>query len=362
MAGGGWARSDIGRPCPRRLVGRRLGDGEHRLAAVSGRRRKHWGWGYEDQQPTRPSRSARARARPESRGDALGMRARARSRIRWRSSGCGCAAAGARCRPRFERDLRGRRARARVARAGEVLCATSCAGFRGQFEHPPDFVGRPARRDGRRAAAGVVRERARGGDPLRRRAHRSSAASTPRVAGALQRRRLDRPRRPGSRARGGRGLARGADPGGGDRTRPGGAARRARAHAAPLPAVVRVLDARRLDRDARGRALRDACGRTSRTSSSRCGRSRRRASGSRGGCRRRAPASAPTGCSRARRGHSGVITQAWVRVQPRPSQRSSAGVRFERLPRRRRSACARSPSRGCTPSNCRLLDAGRGAH
>jgi hypothetical protein len=24
----------------------------HRLATVSGRRRKHWGWGFEDQQPS----------------------------------------------------------------------------------------------------------------------------------------------------------------------------------------------------------------------------------------------------------------------------------------------------------------------
>ena len=48
--------------------------------------------------------------------------------------------------------------------------------------------------------------------------------------------------------------------------------RRARLHAAPLPAVVRVLDARRLDRDPRRRPLRDRGRRTSTTSSSRSGR------------------------------------------------------------------------------------------
>ena len=54
-----------------------------------------------------------------------------------------------------------------------------------------------------------------------------------------------------------RGVARGADPGGGHRAAPRGAAARARPHAAALPAVVRVLDARRLDRHAGGRPLRD---------------------------------------------------------------------------------------------------------
>ena len=62
----------------------------------------------------------------------------------------------------------------------------------------------------------------------------------------------------GSRARGGLGLARGADPGGGHRAAPGGAAARARTHAAALPAVVRVLDSGWLDRHARRRPLRDA--------------------------------------------------------------------------------------------------------
>ena len=47
-------------------------------------------------------------------------------------------------------------------------------------------------------------------------------------------------------------------PGGGHRAAPGGAAARARTHAAALPAVVRVLDSGRLDRHARRRPLRDA--------------------------------------------------------------------------------------------------------
>ncbi len=50
----------------------------------------------------------------------------------------------------------------------------------------------------------------------------------------------------------------GADPGGGLGPGARGPASRARVHAAPLPPVVRVLHARRVDRNEGGRALRDA--------------------------------------------------------------------------------------------------------
>ncbi len=52
----------------------------------------------------------------------------------------------------------------------------------------------------------------------------------------------------------------------------------------------------------------------------------------------------------------GVITQAWVRVQPRPSHRASAGVRFERF--FDGVECVRALSQsGLDPANCRLIDA-----
>jgi alkyldihydroxyacetonephosphate synthase len=52
----------------------------------------------------------------------------------------------------------------------------------------------------------------------------------------------------------------------------------------------------------------------------------------------------------------GVITEAWVRVQPRPSHRASAGVRFERFPDG--VDCVRALSQsGLHPANCRLIDA-----
>jgi alkyldihydroxyacetonephosphate synthase len=59
-------------------------------------------------------------------------------------------------------------------------------------------------------------------------------------------------------------------------------------------------------------------------------------------------------------GALGVIARAWVRVQPRPSHRSSAGVRFGSL--LAGAECVRAISQsGLHPSNCRLLDAGEAA-
>jgi alkyldihydroxyacetonephosphate synthase len=59
-------------------------------------------------------------------------------------------------------------------------------------------------------------------------------------------------------------------------------------------------------------------------------------------------------------GTLGVITQAWVRVQPRPSHRASAGVRFPDF--LAGAECVRSISQaGLHPSNCRLLDVGEAA-
>jgi alkyldihydroxyacetonephosphate synthase len=52
----------------------------------------------------------------------------------------------------------------------------------------------------------------------------------------------------------------------------------------------------------------------------------------------------------------GVITSAWVRVQPRPAHRASAGLRFARF--EDGVACVRALSQsGLQPANCRLIDA-----
>ncbi len=55
-------------------------------------------------------------------------------------------------------------------------------------------------------------------------------------------------------------------------------------------------------------------------------------------------------------GTLGVITEAWMKVQPRPSHRSSTGVGFQRF--EDGVACVRAISQaGLHPSNCRLIDA-----
>ncbi len=56
-------------------------------------------------------------------------------------------------------------------------------------------------------------------------------------------------------------------------------------------------------------------------------------------------------------GAFGIITEAWVRVQPRPRWRASASVRFDAFDAGIMAARAISQS-GLYPSNCRLLDAG----
>jgi alkyldihydroxyacetonephosphate synthase len=55
-------------------------------------------------------------------------------------------------------------------------------------------------------------------------------------------------------------------------------------------------------------------------------------------------------------GTFGVITEAWVRVQPRPTHKRSAGVRFQGF--LRGAECVRAISQsGLHPANCRLIDA-----
>lgn len=54
-------------------------------------------------------------------------------------------------------------------------------------------------------------------------------------------------------------------------------------------------------------------------------------------------------------GTLGIVTEAWVRVQPRPSHRASVGVRFPTFAAG--AECVRALSQsGLHPSNCRLID------
>jgi alkyldihydroxyacetonephosphate synthase len=55
-------------------------------------------------------------------------------------------------------------------------------------------------------------------------------------------------------------------------------------------------------------------------------------------------------------GSLGIITEAWVRVRPRPEHRSSTAVRFETFAAGSQAVRALSQS-GLYPTNCRLIDA-----
>ena len=59
-------------------------------------------------------------------------------------------------------------------------------------------------------------------------------------------------------------------------------------------------------------------------------------------------------------GALGVITEAWVRVLPRPTERRSAGVRFPSFPAGAEAVREISQA-GLHPSNCRLIDAAEAA-
>jgi alkyldihydroxyacetonephosphate synthase len=58
-------------------------------------------------------------------------------------------------------------------------------------------------------------------------------------------------------------------------------------------------------------------------------------------------------------GALGIVTQAWMRVQPRPDHRAAAGIQFNINNFSDAVECVRAISQsGLHPSNCRLLDAG----
>ena len=137
--------------------------------------------------------------------------------------------------------------------------------------------------------------------------------------------------------------------------------RPARLHAAPLPAVVRVLDPRRLAGHPLRRPLRQ------RVHPHR--RPRRVDAGRHPDRRQRVPPAARLGRRAVARPpvprlggqRSAIITEAWMRVQDRPRWRASAGVALRRLRRRAWRRRGPSPSRGCSPPTAGCSTAGEAA-
>ncbi len=254
------------------------------------RRLKHWGWGYEDEQP--------------SDEELRGACAFLAQRLGFGSS------EPAQPVPLSEVSLPAPRL-APPASLAEI-CFTDTyeralhaygrsyrdvvRAFGGRFDHPPDVVVRPRSEQelaaalewalaagaavipfgGGTSVVGGVEGRIDGGE--------FAGRGDDRRQGARPRAR-DRPR-----------VAVGAHPGRRDGTGLRGAARRARPHPAPLPAVVSVLDARGVDRDPRRWALRDALHAHRRPRRVRAGAHAERGVGVAPAAGLRAPASPQTGC------------------------------------------------------------------
>ncbi len=321
---------------------------------MNNRRRKHWGWGFEDQQP----------APEQVRLTAAGLSAHLAPVL-------GGVSLGEVEDPVPLEDVRLAPARVGVpaelqdicsddphARAGHALGKSYVdvvAGFRGRFDHPPDFVARP--RDevdverllqwcsGERVAAipygggtsvvggvtpavdpsfnGAVSidlsglDRVLEVDPVSRSARIQAGATGPALEGQLAEHGLTLRHFPQSFE-----LA----------TLGGWIATRAAGHfATVLTHIEDFLEC--------ARAITPAGTWQS-----------RRLPGSGAGV-------SPDRMLAGSEGILGVITEAWVRVQPRPSHRASAGVRFERFLIGAEAVRAISQS-GLNPANCRLIDAG----
>jgi alkyldihydroxyacetonephosphate synthase len=315
---------------------------------VNVRRFKHWGWGYEDQQPTAQQLRATAAAVGEHLGLALGeleapvaleALTLPAPRVAPPPSLAEICAADAH------------------ARASHSLGKSYCdvvEGFRGRFQHPPDFVARPRdEHDVEQLLEWCSAERVAaipygGGTSV-------VGGVTPEVpagyAGAitLDLRALDRVLEVDALSRAARIQAGAAGPvlerqlaeygltlrhfpqsfeyatlGGWIATRAAGHFATVRTHIEDFVESVRAITPRGAWES-------------------------RRLPGSGAG-------PSPDRMLAGSEGALGVITEAWMRVQPRPRHKRSAGVRFARFADG--VQCVRELSQsGLDPSNCRLIDA-----
>jgi len=316
---------------------------------VGTRRRKHWGWGYEDQQPSPSQVRASASAIAEHLGMALGdvedpvaLEALELPPPRIQP-------------PRSLAEICLDDVHARASHALGKSYMDVVRGFRGQFEHPPDFVARP-----------------RGGDDVER---LLEWCSDERVAAIPY--------------GGGTSVVGGVSPEVGDGYNG--------AVSIDMGGLDRVLEvdavsrAARIQSGASGPSLEAQLGKQGLTLrhfpqsfelSTLGGWIATRAAGhfatlwthiedfvesihaitpAGAWVSRRLPGSgagvSPDRLLAGSEGTLGVLTEAWVRVQPRPVHRRSAGVRFPDLLAGAEGVRAISQA-GLHPSNCRLLDAG----
>ncbi len=303
------------------------------------RRHKHWGWGDEDQQPS----DEQLRAIAVAAGDHLGLPV---GEIEAPVALEDVVLASPRVAP--PAALSEICAADVHSRASHALGKSYCDvvdGFRGRFAHPPDFVARPREeRDVERLIEWCAAERVAaipfGGGTSVVGGVTPDVPSSYNGAITLDLRALDRVREVDAVSRAA--LIDGGASGPALERELG----RARPDAALLPAVVRVLDARRLDRDARRRALRDLL-----THIEDFVESVRAITPAGAWESRRLPGSgagpSPDRMLAGSEGAFGVITQAWMRVQPRPAHRARPVCVSRRSPSAP-SACASSRRRVLT--------------
>jgi alkyldihydroxyacetonephosphate synthase len=316
---------------------------------VDSRRRKHWGWGFEDQQPTLEQARQAAPTISERVGIAVGdvEQPVALEQVRLRSPRVAIPSALA--------EICDADAHARATHALGKSYVDVVRGFRGEFSEPPDFVARPRHEQdleallewcsAERVAAvpfGGGTSVVGGVTPQLGPGHNGCISiDLAALDGLLELDEVSRSARIGAgtmgpaleAALGGHGLTLRHFPqsfeystlGGWIATRAGGHFATVWTHIEDFLESVRAITPTGLWES-------------------------RRLPGSGAG-------PSPDRMLAGSEGILGVITSAWVRVQPRPSHRASAGVRFETFGRG--AECVREISQsGLHPSNCRLLDAG----
>jgi alkyldihydroxyacetonephosphate synthase len=325
---------------------------KHRLGGVSGRRRKHWGWGFEDQQPSAEQLRASVAGLAAHLGMALGdvEEPVALESVRLPAPRIQAPASLA--------QICAEDAHARASHALGKSYSDVVRGFRGHFEHAPDLVLRPRdEADVERALEWCSGERVAaipfGGGTSVVGGVTPNVPSSYNGAVSIDLRALDRVLEVDEVSRaaciqagalgpelesqlGERGLTLRHFPQSFEYSTLGGwIATRAAGHFATLWTHIE-------DFVESARAITPAGVWES-----------RRLPGSGAGV-------SPDRMLAGSEGALGVITRAWVRVQPRPSHRSSAGVRFASF--LAGAECVRAISQaGLHPSNCRLLDAGEAA-
>jgi alkyldihydroxyacetonephosphate synthase len=321
---------------------------EHRLARVTDRRFKHWGWGYEDQQPT----AEQLRATAAVVGEHLGL---AIADVEQPVALAALALAAPRIAPPASlAELCASDDHARASHALGKSYSDIVDGFRGRFAHPPDFVVRPRDEhdlervlewcDAERVAAipfgggtsvvggvtpdvpsayaGAVTldlralDRVLDVDAVSRAARIQAGATGPLLERQLAEHGLTLRHFPQSFEY--------ATLGGWIATRAAGHFATARTHIEDFVESVRAITPLGAWQS-------------------------RRLPGSGAGV-------SPDRMLAGSEGTLGVITEAWMRVQPRPRFKRSAGVRFARFADG--VQCVREISQSdLNPSNCRLIDA-----